>query len=235
MEIAKTADQALVVLLHLAEHGASAPAEIARATGLNRTVVHRLLATLHGRGFVLKRGERFAVGPVAARVAGAFQPELRATARAALAAVADAVGETLVFAVPDGTEAVVADQVVSRNRLVRAQYDLGFRHPLHIGATGLAILAFLPQAEAAPVLAHAPDAAALGARLDRIRRDAYSITHNEMGSGESGLAVPVFDGFGDVVGSIGVVVPGVDVPDLDAHIPALRKAADRIRDHLAKG
>jgi DNA-binding IclR family transcriptional regulator len=55
MQGAKTADQALIVLLALESQPLSASA-LAETTGLNRTVVHRMLATLHGRGFARREG-----------------------------------------------------------------------------------------------------------------------------------------------------------------------------------
>ena len=51
MQGAKTVDQAIAVLLALEERALSA-SEISESTGLNRTVVHRMLASLHENGFV---------------------------------------------------------------------------------------------------------------------------------------------------------------------------------------
>ncbi|WP_423458317.1 helix-turn-helix domain-containing protein [Ottowia sp. VDI28] len=56
-EISKTADQALVLLAYVAEHGPLGTTELARRLQMHRTVVHRLLATLQGRGFIRRVGE----------------------------------------------------------------------------------------------------------------------------------------------------------------------------------
>src|SRR5207244_556456 len=84
-EISKTAEQALAVLLELGEHGPMTPAELSRSLEMNRTVVHRLLATLRGRGFVVRLEKGYVAGPVLLRIAESVQPELRARARAILA------------------------------------------------------------------------------------------------------------------------------------------------------
>ena len=64
MEISKTADEALQVLLELGRRGGRTPADLARALDMNRTVVHRHLATLAARGMTSRQiGENLFVSP----------------------------------------------------------------------------------------------------------------------------------------------------------------------------
>jgi DNA-binding IclR family transcriptional regulator len=57
-------------------------------------------------------------------------------------------------------------------------------------------------------------------QLDQIRATGVALEHDEAVIGESSLASPVFDSYGEAVGAIGVVVPsggdlkGTDVSDL---------------------
>jgi DNA-binding IclR family transcriptional regulator len=231
VEISKTADQALVLLLCLADRGTQTPIELARATGLNRTVVHRLLATLHGRGFVVKRGDRFGPGPVLLRLAGQFEPALRAVARGVMAELSDRLGETLVLAVREDAQVVIVEQVVAAGHLVRVQYELGYRHAITRGASGLALLAFLPAADTDAILAETADAAQLRRRLADVRAVGYATTHDELRAGAWGLAAPVRDGDGAAIASLSAVVPTTRITGIDYAGPVL-EAADRIGRQL---
>lgn len=231
VEISKTADQALVLLLCLAERGAQTPVELARVTGLNRTVVHRLLATLHARGFVVKRGDSFGPGPVLLRLADQFEPTLRAVARGVMAELSDRLGETLVLAVREDAHVVIVEQVVA-GHLVRVQYELGYRHAITRGASGLALLAFLPETDADAILAETADTGQLRRRLADVRAVGYATTHDELRAGAWGLAAPVRDGDGAAIASLSVVVPTTRITGVDYAEP-VREAAERIGKRLS--
>ena len=233
MEISKTADQALVLLLRIADQGAQTPVELARATGLNRTVVHRLLATLQGRGFVLKRGDRYALGAVLMRMAGQYEPEFRAVAREVMTALADKLNETLVLAVREDDQVVIVEQVTGSHHLVRVQYDLGYRHPITLGASGLALLAFLDAPEREAVLARVEEPERIHRRLSEVRTLGYAVTHDELRVGAYGLAVPVRDGDDSVIASLAVIVPTTRTPGFADYAHPLTTAAKRITELLA--
>lgn len=206
METAKTADQALLILLQLGSGHPQTPTELAAATGLNRTVVHRLLATLHARGFTQRYGETYAVGPALVRLAAQYEPALRAVAHPIMADLSAELNETVILTVPDDREAVVIDQVIAAN-LVRVQYDLGYRHPLHRGATGLVLLAHAPASVIGLVTALADNPAQLRRRLTQARKAGYVRTTNELRSGATGTAVPVHDASGAVIAAIAAIAP----------------------------
>src|SRR5512141_798956 len=96
-EISKTADQALAVLLEVGKRGPMTPAALSRSLDVNRTVIHRLLATLHGRGFVTRDERGYAPGPMLLRIAQRAQPELRAAAHTVMVELAGDTGETVVL------------------------------------------------------------------------------------------------------------------------------------------
>ncbi|ALJ21957.1 IclR family transcriptional regulator [Microbacterium sp. No. 7] len=114
--------------------------------------------------------------------------------------------------------------------------------PLHAGASGLAILAFLPEAiqrEIAlgplPALTDRTlvDADELSARLDMVRQQGYAITHGERIEGAIAIAAPVFGASG-VVGVVGISLP--ESRFNAAHSTSLaglvRQAADRITGYM---
>jgi DNA-binding IclR family transcriptional regulator len=91
-----------------------------------------------------------------------------------------------------------------------AGLPLGETLPLHVGASGKAILAFLPRAAAAPILAGAAqdgrDEGLLRAQLLRVRRLGYVAALGDRVPGSGALAVPIF-GTSGVAGAITVAGP----------------------------
>lgn len=231
METAKTVDQALALLEGLADGGPGSAAELAARVGCNRTVAHRLLETLAGRGAVRRDGDgRWMLGLRLAELGGAVERDVRDAARGALEQLAAETGETALLAIPDGDEAVAVDQVVA-GHAVQVRYRPGFRHPLARGAHGLAILAFSDPATVDRLAAGAEDDPDdLRDRLAAVRRNRVALSHDELQLGAAGVAAPVLDGVaGRVAASVGVVAPLGRLPagsgPVDA-VDAVRRAAE---------
>lgn len=224
-EISKTADQALTVLLKVGENGPMTPAELARALQMNRTVVHRLLSTLHQRGFVTRQENGYVPGAVLVRIADRVQPELRASGRAAMRELAQAVGETAVMHIADGPDAVVLEQAVPDANIVRVEHEIGSRHPLHEGASGRALLAFLGAAAIDRVLGAVENPAGVRRQLETVRQLGYALSHDELQQGVHGLAVPVHDTPDHAVASVAILAPTTRASTLPAHLDALLAAS----------
>jgi DNA-binding IclR family transcriptional regulator len=231
-ETSKTVDQALVLLKAIASGGTGSTSELARRTGLNRTVAHRLLATLDRHGFVRRHGDTWELGIALLGLGQRVEPELRQAARPLLAELVAHAGETAVLSVPDGEQAVALDQVLATEHVVRVEYPPGFRHPLALAAHGRAILAFSEPPLIERVLGHADEPDALAEDLDAIRRRGYATSHDELRSGAWGLAVPVIGADDRVMGSIGVVAPVSRLPDEAALASLALAAARRLRARL---
>jgi len=224
-EISKTADQALTVLLAVAERGPLTPAELASTLGMNRTVVHRLLSTLHLRGFVARSADGYVPGAVLVSIADRVQPALRSTGRQVMRAVADKVGETLVLHVPDGEQAVVLEQAVPDRHIVRVEHEIGSRHPLAAGASGRAILAFSDTALIDRVRRRHT---ASEETLQQVRELGYALSHDELQNGVHGLAVPVLDPSGFAVASMAMLVPVSRAAGLHEHTETMLQASARV-------
>ncbi|MEU5879758.1 IclR family transcriptional regulator [Spirillospora sp. NPDC047279] len=217
-EISKTADQALALLLNVAEQGPGTTAELAERLGYHRTVTHRLLATLEGRGFVRRRPDGYGLGTVLRRLADSVEADLLTTARPVMAELGAATGETITLHVREGTEIVVAERVLGTRHLVKVDYQPGHRRPLALGAAGRVILAHLGPS---PVPVDDP------ARLAEIRRAGHDYSHDELRAGVSGVAAPVFSQLG-IQAALSVVVPVSRDGDLSRWLPALTTAAREI-------
>jgi IclR family transcriptional regulator, KDG regulon repressor len=230
-EISKTADQALAVLLELSERGPATPAEVARNLNLNRTVVHRLLSTLHRRGFIIRQQDGYVPGAILVRIANGIQPALRSQGRAVMLDLVESVGETLVMHIPDGDDAVVLEQVVAEDNVVRVEHRIGSRHRLVMGASGRAILAFMPGV-ADRIVRKEANGEALQRQLDSVRQVGYALSHDELQQGVHGLAVPVLSGNQTAVASLAVLVPTTRASGLAQHIDVLVEGAARLAANI---
>lgn len=231
-ETSKTADQALALLTAVSEHQPVTTGELCRQLSMNRTIAYRLLATLHQRGFVRRVGEGYALGPAAARLVSRVEPALRDAARPVMRQLCAEVGETVVLQVADGDQAVILEQVIARQHVVRVEQNLIARHPLVAGASGRVLLAYQPPRALERLLARSAGpgrAADLAADLARIRRAGYDTSHDELQWGVHAIAAPVSGAAGTVIAALTILVPVGRVGHITEHKDALIKATREIR------
>jgi len=151
-------------------------AELARALGLPRAIVTRLLATFEQARYVERMGSRsYRLGPELIALGKAVRSDLREIAATVLRSLAEKVGATVVLVMRDGDHAVVISVVEPLHTDLRLSFRLGSRHRLHQGAEGMAILAGNP-----PVRGERPEVA-----------EGYVVSAGEILPGTWGLAVPV--------------------------------------------
>lgn len=221
METAQTADYALRALLALADDGEQTITELARSLTLNRAVVQRIVATLHGRAMLTRSADgRYALGPGLILLGAGIQHELARIARLTLLELSEATQEMIVLAAPDGDEAVVIARRSGSHGPLRIEYALGFRHSLGRGASGLVMLAHMDRSIAERLLpvAELP-------RLEGIREQGYALTEGEIREFMIGVAVPVLTRQGDVIGSLAAVMPTVRANRVEEIVPQLQAAA----------
>ena len=114
-------------------------------------------------------------------------------------------------------------QVVGRAPQAPISYERGRPMPMLRGASSKVILANLPARAAKRFYAeHGAEARAAGmgadwtefsAGLQRIRRQGHAVSMGEIDPGRVGLAAPIFDVRGGVVGSIGFALPAAEADD----------------------
>lgn len=231
-EISKTADQALVLLAYVAEHGPLGTTDLARRLNMHRTVVHRLLATLQGRGFVHRTQNGYVAGPAVLQIAQYVEPELVRAARSTLSALAQEFGETFILTSLQGShEAIQIDQAVGSHHFIRVELSRGFRHPLSKGASGRSILAFSAPEVIDHFVCASDDAEVLLEQLEAVRSHGYAVSHDELCPGVHGVSVPIIVGK-RAVASIGAVYPAVRAPAVTSYARALKKAAVVIARNL---
>ncbi|MGP3773026.1 IclR family transcriptional regulator domain-containing protein [Streptomyces sp. SDT5-1] len=138
----------LDVLRRLTEaDGTLALADLARATGLARSTVDRICATLAHLGFVRLDGRDAALAPPLMAVADACLDALRVPGPLGPLAdrLADELDESVSLAVPDGTDIRFVHQVL-RRRALSISFRVGDALPMHGCAPGLVFRDGLPLA-----------------------------------------------------------------------------------------
>src|SRR5215471_19482027 len=184
-------DRALAVLGVLAE--ASQPmgvTEIARRVGLPKSVVHYHVSALVRNRYVEARPDRrYGLGHAALRLGRGNHSnvELRARALPYMRELHHETLETVTLSVLVGRERVYVDQLVSP-REIKLSVELGRPFPLHAGASGRAILAFLQEDARESILKQplerltsqtVTDRAHLRSLLVATRESGVAVSHNE--------------------------------------------------------
>ncbi|MFC6235512.1 helix-turn-helix domain-containing protein, partial [Leucobacter soli] len=162
--ISLTLDRALQVL-GLLRNGPARASEIALALGLNRTVTHRLLATLQLRRFLVQIDNRYYLGDAIRPLAEHVETELQGAATDPVSQLCERTGGMALLTVRSGLLASLltfthaeswADVVVIP--------EVGTPHSVLDGPQGLAMLAFSEPATIAKARRRIDDAA----RFDRL-------------------------------------------------------------------
>src|SRR5215471_10589619 len=238
-------DRALAVLGVLAE--ASQPlgvTEIARRIGLPKSVVHYHISALVRNRYVEARADRrYGLGYAALRLGRGNHTnlELRTRALPHMRALHHETWETVTLSVLVGRERVYVEQLVSPQE-IKLAVELGRPFPLHAGASGRAIMAFLPL-DAREALLSEPlerlsrhtvvDPASLRSLLDTVRETRLAVSRSERQEGAASVAAPVFDGHG-IAGALTVCGPEYrfDEASVERYGALLRVAAEQLSHEL---
>lgn len=216
--------------------------EIAREAGLAVPTAHRLLTELGQHGLTTRApgSKRWTLGPMALGLGATAQRQMSLLdlARPFLRHVTEQTRETSVLVVRDGLHATYVDFVEGPQRLTLRE-RVGMRLPLDIGASRLAILAHLPDAERDAVLddlraAGRPVADGVRESCVRIREQGYAVTYGAVTAGACGVAVPVLAGDGTVACGLMLAVPEVRCGEraLQDFVAVLRENAAALSQRL---
>ena len=230
----------VTVLDAFAEHGEWGVRDLARSTGIPRSAIHRIVHDMTSRGLLTEQpGGRFGIGPDLARIGilVAARVDVRRIGRPILERVAAELGETVVLALYDPSRRQFsAVDAVETNHPIRYIWEsLRDWSDVHLGSSGKGILAFLPDAEREAIIERLPDPipgrraltkVALRDQLAGARRDGYVVSHGERFEGAVGVAAPIRDASGRVVGDlIGTWPDNRTDPRKERHAGAVIRAA----------
>ncbi len=166
-----TLRKALNILELIADRPFIRAVELARITGLNRSTVNRLLATLQETGYVeTQDGKRFELGFKVFVIGNSVprQNQLAAIARPFLARLAKVSQENVNLAVLHHSKVLYIDKVESPH-YVKLDNDIGSTDPVHCTALGKVLLTGLAE----------PDLALFVTSIDLTPRTNSTITEPE--------------------------------------------------------
>jgi DNA-binding IclR family transcriptional regulator len=201
--------------------------ELADATSLPRSTVHRLLKLMQNRGFIEsdEQTHRYRPGPELYRVGAilAARMPILAPAMPILRDIVRQSDETALLSLyyPRQLQKAFVAQVES-TRSMRYVIELNIRTSLLWGASAHAILAYLDrdtieraiaQRDPSPASGELPKRADLMREIARIHAEGYAWSVGEGVATALGLAVPVFGADGAVKGSLSVTYPEFRMDD----------------------
>ena len=210
-------ERAAAVLRLLAD-GQLALVELSTSLGLAKGTVHGILRTLQHVGFVEQDNEsgKYRLGAAVLRLGARSLDvnELRSRALNWADALAARSGEAVRIGSHLRGEVLVVHHVFRPDNSAQT-VEVGSRLPLHASALGKAILAFDASAAAAVrrdgLARYTRSTVGTGAELNRalaaVREADWAGDVEEMTHGEAGIAAPVRDEAGLVVGSLGLSGP----------------------------
>ncbi|UFJ39345.1 IclR family transcriptional regulator [Brevibacillus humidisoli] len=211
----RAVERALDILLCFTETTELGLSEIANRISLHKSTVHRLLASLEGKGFVIRdpQTEKYRLGfriwELSANMSRSDDPAQILLPE--MERLRDLVGETISLYVSDNKERIRI-QAVQSNQAIRRVAPVGARMPLAVGASSKVLVAYADEATRADIL-HDPDwpdtvdKSAYVEQLEEIRSLGYATSVEERELGAAAVAAPIFNGFGKIVAALAVSGP----------------------------
>jgi DNA-binding IclR family transcriptional regulator len=233
-------DKAMAILLIFPRGDlALSPLEIAERTKLPLPTVYRLAQALSAHGLLMKDGQRFRLGMTLARL-GMLALEgldVRRQALRHLKWLTEQTGENAELHLRHAETRIVIEAVSSPHNL-RPFAEVGAPLPLHQGAAGKVLLAWLAPAERDALAAASAkrsggdqplDLQRFSAELERTRAAGWAASEGERVPGVSALAAPIFAADGQVAGALTLVAPSARLGEVQRarYIPLVREAARR--------
>ncbi|MEO5883126.1 MAG: IclR family transcriptional regulator [Caldimonas sp.] len=216
--IDKTVVKSLGMLERLLDLGRpTGVTELALATGLQKSNVHRILSTLRYLGYLRSNADStyeptLRLWELGQRIHSRM--DLPAAARPHLNRLVRESDETSHLAVFDGHEVVYVETIETANP-VRAHTPLGGRAPAYCTASGKALLSGQPAAVIREVakssVRHTPSTLTrhdqLAQSLAQVRERGYATNVGEFRPNVAGIAAPIINRRGEVIAAVGIAGP----------------------------
>jgi len=198
-------------------HGLSS---IARISGMNKATAFRLLSELQAYGLLEQDSitRDYRLGPAALRLAALRETAvpLRTASRPILEKLAESAGESAHSSVLVAGRLQMLDFAYSAQHATKVIFEDTDILPFHATSSGLAVLAFLPLAQRAQVLAQPlpqltsqtlTDPLRLDDALDAVRSNGFALIDGGFEAEVVGIAVPIFDPGSECLGALAVAAP----------------------------
>lgn len=222
----QTLSRGLTALSLLADHGGQSIQSLAGLLGVHRSVAYRLVRTLEEHRLVVRDGAGvLSLGPQLVVLARDVEHDLQSASLPHLQQLADELGATAFLAVRDGDDAVTLVTAVPRGVNASVAQHPGHRHPISLGAPGVALQSMLSDATWRELGHHEP----MHPEVERVRQRGFAVSANEVMQGITSVGAPI-RARGTTDASVAVVTVGE--PDADALGEAVQRTARAIEADL---
>jgi DNA-binding IclR family transcriptional regulator len=209
----KTVKKALDILdLFVKSDGELGVTEIAKKLEFHKSTTHALLATLKERGFVIfdPRTKKYSLGFKALELVDhiAYQRDLRELCQPVMGEFARDIQEDISLNIRNETSRICI-AIARGPQHVRLNINLGMAVPVHCGAAGKCLLAFMERSSLDQVLgkldfirftAHTiPSKRQLLEDLSKIQKQGYAESREEFFKDAAALAFPLFSANGRIL------------------------------------
>jgi IclR family KDG regulon transcriptional repressor len=207
----RSVERAMDILLCFVDVKELSLTEISIKVALHKSTVHRLLASLEGKGFILRDNatEKYRLGFRLWELSANLiqSDDMGVVLLPEMERLRDQVGETVSLYVRDGNERVRI-QAVQSNQAIRRVAPVGARMPLYVGASSKVLLAFAEEAvQERVLLAAGLEREAFQSMLNETRRLGYATSIEEREPGAAALSAPIFSRAGKLAASLAVSGP----------------------------
>lgn len=234
----RAVERALDILLCFTNAKELSLTEIAVQVNLHKSTVHRLLASLEGKGFLMRDPETekyrlgFRLWELSVHLSSG--DDLGVLLLPEMERLRDIIGETVSLYVRDGLERVRIEAVQS-NHAIRRVAPVGARMPLFVGASSKVLTAYADEAVQAQVLQEAErsmgfDRQSYLQQLRDTRTQGFATSVEEREPGAAAIAAPVLSRGGKLVAAIAVSGPSNRLTPtvMMEHAPILVESARRM-------
>lgn len=215
--------------------------DIAARTGIPKSSVQRILASLQKGGWVAQNPstQSYRIGVHLLTLANTWRLRLELTrqSREILEELSIETRHTVLLLVPSGSRGICLSKV-EPERTLKLVAEVGKTFPLHAAACGKILLAYsspIIQGEILSAPAHPftsstiTDPDLLREEIRLIRSRGYAVSYGEMTAGAAEIAVPLLDQGGNILAALSIAGPCFEMEGhLGEYEELLRTAAERI-------
>lgn len=219
--------------------------DLARLTGINKATCFRLMSELtdHGLAEQVPTTKEYRIGPAVLRLAALREATvpMRQAALPLLQTLATDTGETAHLSqLVAGKLGTIAFAYAAASGMQVMMEDAD-QLPFHATSSGNAVLAWLPLADQAAVLAGplaaitghtTTDPTALRAEIAGVRARGWATIRNAFEADVASVAVPLFDLHGRVLGALAIAAPAMRLGEGETHM-ILRRLVPAARAVMA--
>ncbi|MCU1481279.1 MAG: IclR family transcriptional regulator [Subtercola sp.] len=219
--------------------------DLQRELGLTRPTAHRLLLSLIRNRFVEQdpRTRRYCVARELLTIGWsmlAWEADLRSLSDGDVAGLANDVGDSAHLVARSGFETVCLHRYVGSYPIKVMTVDVGDRRPLGIGASGIALLAALPDVEVQDTLrvieprleSYSPITIdKISEQVAACREKGYATSGGYLGQRLVGLAVPILTSSGVPIAALSVAAVADRIPP--ERIPTVVGLIKKRRDSIS--